>query len=176
MGQWDVVTEIESLSVSEHEAALPHPPWLLASGVYVLTLSSAALLLAPSGPTPNETCRVMRRIMLSGGAARSCSLLVRPWGWEGRPLVLEPVKRTPQSRGGPGERGRQLCRTPAAGWVSAPSQPDICHLPACAGSLSTRPGVLGSGLWSVGAQTQTLRFTAVIDHQAAPGQWSSKER
>lgn len=171
MGQWDVVTEIESLSVSEHEAALPHPPWLLASGVYVLTLSSAALLLAPSVPHPKRNMPGHA----THHAKRRCGSLVRPWGWEGRPLVLEPVKRTPQSRGCPGERDRQLCRTPAAGWVSAPSQPDICHLPACAGSLSTRPGVLGSGLWSVGAQTQTLRFTAMIDHQAAPGQWSSKE-
>lgn len=135
----------------------------------------AVLSCAASGPERPHPKRNMPG-HATHHAKRRCGSLVRPWGWEGRPLVLEPVKRTPQSRGGPGERGRQLCRTPAAGWVSAPSQPDICHLPACAGSSSTRPGVLGSGLWSVGAQTQTLRFTAMIDHQAAPGQWSSKER
>lgn len=74
MGQWDVVTEIESLSVSEHEAALPHPPWLLASGAYVLTLSSAALLLAPSVPHPKRNMPGHA----THHAKRRCSLLVQP--------------------------------------------------------------------------------------------------
>lgn len=74
MGQWDVVTEIESLSVSEHKAALPHPPWLLASGVYVLTLSSAALLLAPSVPHPKRNMPGHA----THHAKRRCGLLVQP--------------------------------------------------------------------------------------------------